>query len=45
MDQLVLAADNALLTAKRAGRNQIVSARPNPPIVAEHSESPTTDAA
>jgi diguanylate cyclase (GGDEF)-like protein len=45
MDQLVLAADNALLTAKRAGRNKIVSARPNPPIVAEHSESPTTDAA
>jgi diguanylate cyclase (GGDEF)-like protein len=32
MDQLVLAADNALLTAKRAGRNTIVSARPNPPL-------------
>ncbi|ADB33683.1 diguanylate cyclase [Kribbella flavida DSM 17836] len=32
MDQLVLAADNALLTAKRGGRNQIVSARPNPPL-------------
>ncbi|TWD73174.1 diguanylate cyclase (GGDEF)-like protein [Kribbella amoyensis] len=32
MDQLVLAADNALLTAKRAGRNKIVSARPNPPL-------------
>jgi diguanylate cyclase (GGDEF)-like protein len=28
MDQLVLAADNALLTAKRSGRNQIVTARP-----------------
>ncbi|HET6297553.1 MAG TPA: GGDEF domain-containing protein [Kribbella sp.] len=37
MDQLVLAADNALLTAKRAGRNKIVSARPNPPIT-EHAE-------
>ncbi|MGC4944544.1 diguanylate cyclase [Kribbella sp. DT2] len=32
MDQLILAADNALLTAKRGGRNQIVSARPNPPV-------------
>ncbi|MEV6283355.1 GGDEF domain-containing protein [Kribbella sp. NPDC051770] len=32
MDQLVLAADNALLTAKRGGRNQIVSARPGPPL-------------
>jgi diguanylate cyclase (GGDEF)-like protein len=37
MDQLVLAADNALLTAKRAGRNKIVSARPNPPAVTDHS--------
>jgi diguanylate cyclase (GGDEF)-like protein len=27
MDQLVLAADNALLTAKRTGRNQIISAQ------------------
>jgi diguanylate cyclase (GGDEF)-like protein len=32
MDQLILAADNALLTAKRGGRNQIVSARPIPPV-------------
>ena len=38
MDQLVLAADNALLTAKRAGRNTIVSARPNPPL--DRAESP-----
>jgi diguanylate cyclase (GGDEF)-like protein len=37
MDQLVMAADNALLTAKRAGRNKIVSARPNPPAVSENS--------
>ncbi|TDU83122.1 diguanylate cyclase (GGDEF)-like protein [Kribbella voronezhensis] len=37
MDQLVMAADNALLTAKRAGRNKIVSARPNPPAVTENS--------
>ncbi|WP_112237549.1 GGDEF domain-containing protein [Kribbella monticola] len=37
MDQLVMAADNALLTAKRAGRNKIVSARPNPPAVPENS--------
>ena len=29
MDQLILAADNALLRAKRSGRNQIVVARPN----------------
>jgi diguanylate cyclase (GGDEF)-like protein len=35
MDQLVLAADNALLTAKRAGRNKIVSARPAPPAVTD----------
>ncbi|TDO30195.1 diguanylate cyclase (GGDEF)-like protein [Kribbella sp. VKM Ac-2527] len=38
MDQLVLAADNALLTAKRAGRNTIVSARPNPPL--DRAETP-----
>lgn len=40
MDQLVLAADNALLTAKRAGRNTIVSARPIPPAVGELSDQP-----
>ena len=40
MDQLVLAADNALLTAKRAGRNTIVSARPLPPAVGELSDQP-----
>jgi diguanylate cyclase (GGDEF)-like protein len=40
MDQLVLAADNALLTAKRGGRNQIVSARPIPPLdLSEHPVS------
>jgi diguanylate cyclase (GGDEF)-like protein len=36
MDQLVLAADDALLTAKRSGRNQIVVARPNPPAIIDH---------
>jgi diguanylate cyclase (GGDEF)-like protein len=36
MDQLILAADDALLTAKRAGRNQIVAALPNPPAVTDH---------
>ena len=41
MDQLILAADNALLTAKRAGRNRIVSARPNPPAVG--SDQPVGD--
>ncbi len=41
MDQLVLAADNALLTAKRAGRNRIVSARPAPPAVG--SDQPVAD--
>jgi hypothetical protein len=35
MDQLVLAADNALLTAKRAGRNMIVTARPTPPAITD----------
>jgi diguanylate cyclase (GGDEF)-like protein len=37
MDQLVLAADNALLTAKRAGRNTIISACPKP-IVTERAD-------
>lgn len=41
MDQLILAADNALLTAKRAGRNKIVTARPNPPAITDHSISET----
>lgn len=41
MDQLVLAADNALLTAKRGGRNQIVSARPIPPL--DLTEHPVSD--
>jgi hypothetical protein len=31
MDQLILAADDALLTAKRSGRNKIVVARSNQP--------------
>ncbi|MEV8376623.1 GGDEF domain-containing protein [Kribbella sp. NPDC056861] len=43
MDQLVLAADNALLTAKREGRNAIVSARPVPPAVGELSDQPVGD--
>jgi diguanylate cyclase (GGDEF)-like protein len=43
MDQLVLAADNALLTAKRAGRNKIVSARPLPPVVGERSDQPISE--
>ncbi|GAA2809282.1 GGDEF domain-containing protein [Kribbella solani] len=42
MDQLVLAADDALLTAKRAGRNQIVAARPHP-ATAEQPESEDSD--
>jgi diguanylate cyclase (GGDEF)-like protein len=37
MDQLVLAADNALLTAKRAGRNTIISACPKP-IVTDRAD-------
>jgi diguanylate cyclase (GGDEF)-like protein len=43
MDQLVLAADNALLTAKRDGRNRIVSARPSAPAVTERSDQPVGD--
>ncbi|MEU4192567.1 GGDEF domain-containing protein [Kribbella sp. NPDC026611] len=39
MDQLILAADDALLTAKRSGRNQIVAAKPTPPTI-EHSDQP-----
>ncbi|WP_246486292.1 GGDEF domain-containing protein [Kribbella qitaiheensis] len=39
MDQLILAADNALRTAKRAGRNKIVTARPSPPAITDHSIS------
>jgi diguanylate cyclase (GGDEF)-like protein len=37
MDQLVLAADNALLTAKRAGRNTVISACPKP-IVTDRAD-------
>lgn len=40
MDQLVLAADNALLSAKRDGRNRIVAAQPNPPAVTDHADQP-----
>jgi diguanylate cyclase (GGDEF)-like protein len=41
MDQLVLAADNALLSAKRDGRNRIVTAaRPEPPAVTDHADQP-----
>jgi diguanylate cyclase (GGDEF)-like protein len=43
MDQLILAADNALLTAKRDGRNRIVSARPTPPAVMDHADQPVGD--
>jgi diguanylate cyclase (GGDEF)-like protein len=43
MDQLVLAADNALLCAKRDGRNRIVAARPDPPSVTDHSDQPVGD--
>jgi diguanylate cyclase (GGDEF)-like protein len=39
MDQLILAADDALLTAKRSGRNQIVAAKPSPPTI-EHTDQP-----
>ena len=35
MDQLILAADDALLSAKRDGRNRIVAARPTPPGASE----------
>lgn len=43
MDQLVLAADNALMTAKRGGRNKIVSAsRPNPPAVGDRPDHPVS---
>lgn len=44
MDQLVLAADDALLTAKRSGRNQIIVARPNPPAITDHpADKPVKD--
>ena len=43
MDQLILAADNALLTAKRDGRNRIVAARPNPPSVTDRTNEPVGD--
>lgn len=43
MDRLILAADNALLSAKRDGRNRIVAARPNPPGIADRADEPATD--
>jgi diguanylate cyclase (GGDEF)-like protein len=43
MDQLILAADNALLSAKRDGRNRIVAARPNPPGVTNRADEPIGD--
>jgi diguanylate cyclase (GGDEF)-like protein len=43
MDQLVLAADNALLTAKRAGRNQIISACPKPMVTDRSDRADRTE--
>jgi diguanylate cyclase (GGDEF)-like protein len=43
MDRLILAADNALLSAKRDGRNRIVAARPSPPGIADRADEPATD--
>ena len=43
MDQLILAADNALLSAKRDGRNRIVAARPDPPSLPDHADQPVGD--
>ncbi|MFD7160956.1 diguanylate cyclase [Kribbella sp. NPDC059898] len=40
MDQLILAADNALLSAKRDGRNKIVTARPG---IADRADESVTD--
>lgn len=43
MDQLILAADDALLSAKRDGRNRIVAARPTPPGFTERADEPVSD--
>jgi diguanylate cyclase (GGDEF)-like protein len=43
MDQLVLAADNALLTAKQAGRNQIISACPKPMVTDRSDRTDRTE--